>query len=138
MKVKFLSPTAKVPTKSSELAAGYDLYADKSAVLLPRTHTKVTTGLALKLECGFYGRVASRSGLSFNHGIEVGAGVLDADYRGEVKINLHNHSDDEYTVNAGDRVAQLIIENANSPGIEVVADLDQTERGENGFGSTGL
>jgi len=100
----------------------------------------VSTGIALEIpgDCS-YGRIAPRSGLAVKHGIQVGAGVVDADYRGEVKVLLFNHGSDTFSATAGDRIAQLIIERCKMPDVTVVTDraLSATERGTSGFGSTG-
>ena len=137
LKVKKLSEDAKVPTKGSELAAGYDISSSEEFTLAPKSRHAFTTGLAFAIPVGHYGRVAPRSGLAVKNGIDVGAGVIDADYRGEVKVLLFNLGEEEYTVKKGDRIAQLIIERISTPEVVQVEDLDSTERGEGGFGSTG-
>jgi dUTP pyrophosphatase len=86
---------------------------------------------------GVYGRVAPRSGLAVKHGIQVGAGVVDPDYTGEVKVVLFNHGDKDFEVKKGDRVAQLILERCETPEVEEVGTVEDTERGAGGFGSTG-
>lgn len=86
---------------------------------------------------GTYGRVAPRSGLAAKSGIDVGAGVIDADYRGELKVVLFNHSDENVDIKPGDRIAQLVLERIARPSVADVADLDDTERASGGFGSTG-
>jgi dUTP pyrophosphatase len=101
----------------------------------------IPTGLAMAIPIGNYGRIAPRSGLAAKNFIDVGAGVIDADYRGEVKVLLFNFSEVDFKVNPGDRVAQLIIEKYTRTEIEEVTDgedLNSTERGEGGFGSTGV
>jgi dUTP pyrophosphatase len=101
----------------------------------------IPTGLAMAIPIGNYGRIAPRSGLAAKNFIDVGAGVIDSDYRGEVKVLLFNFSEVDFKVSPGDRVAQLIIEKYTRTEIEEVADggdLDSTERGEGGFGSTGV
>jgi dUTP pyrophosphatase len=89
-------------------------------------------------EMSLCGSVAPRSGLAWKHSIDVGAGVIDADYRGPVGVILFNHSDVDFEVKAGDRIAQLIIEKIMTPNVMAVEDLDSTVRGEGGFGSTGV
>jgi deoxyuridine 5'-triphosphate nucleotidohydrolase len=96
------------------------------------------TDIAIAVPLGTYGRVAPRSGLALKHGIDVGAGVIDEDYRGNVGVILFNHSDVDFIVAAGDRVAQLILEKIETPDVEVVDDLSETVRGGGGFGSTGV
>ncbi|KAJ0025575.1 hypothetical protein Pint_08938 [Pistacia integerrima] len=98
----------------------------------------VPTDLSIAIPEGTYARVAPRSGLAWKHSMDVGAGVIDADYRGPVGVILFNHSDVDFEVKAGDRIAQLIIEKIMTPDVLVVEDLDSTLRGEGGFGSTGV
>jgi dUTP pyrophosphatase len=99
------------------------------------------TDIAMAIPPGYYGRVAPRSGLAVKHHIDVGAGVIDADYRGNVGVVLFNHSDNEFVITAGDRVAQLVIEKIITPEVVEVEDLDalgSTARGAGGYGSTGV
>lgn len=138
LKIKKLNPKAFIPTKGSEHAAGYDLYAIEELTIPSRGKSLVSTGISMAIPVGNYGRVAPRSGLACKNFIDVGAGVIDADYRGEVKVLLFNFSDSEFKVNHGDRIAQLIIEKYTRTDIEEVEDLDATVRGEGGFGSTGV
>ncbi|CDO57344.1 hypothetical protein DV451_000053 [Geotrichum candidum] len=138
LQVKLLSATARAPTRGSASAAGYDLYASQATVLPARGRALVPTDISIALPGAHtYGRVAPRSGLALKHGIDTGAGVIDADYRGPVGVILFNHSDADFEVNIGDRVAQLIIETIVTPEVAVVEELDATVRGAGGFGSTG-
>lgn len=139
LKVFLRSEKATVPTKGSALAAGYDLYASEDAVIPAQGQGMVATDLSIIVPVGTYGRVAPRSGLAVKHGISTGAGVIDADYRGEVKIVLFNHSKKDFSIAPGDRIAQLVLEQIVNADIAVITqeDLDATERGEGGFGSTG-
>ena len=98
----------------------------------------IGTGLAFAIPVGNYGRIAPRSGLAVRNSLHVGAGVVDADYRGEVKVLLFNHSDDDFEVKEGDRIAQMIIEKYTLTALEEVEELSETERGAGGFGSTGV
>ena len=125
-----------LPKRSSEEAAGLDLYASKDQTIKPGTRALVDTGIQIKLPSGTYGRIAPRSGMSVK-GIDVSAGVIDRDYRGEVKVLLHNHGSTALEVKPGDRIAQLIVERIAMVDIEEVENLDATERGDKGFGSTG-
>jgi len=113
-----------------------------SEVVVPaKGKALIPTGLAMAIPIGNYGRIAPRSGLAAKNFIDVGAGVIDADYRGEVKVLLFNFGEADFKVQPGDRVAQLIIEKYTRTEIEEVADgadLESTERGEGGFGSTGV
>lgn len=135
--VKKLDESAVVPTRGSELAAGYDLSSIVDIVVPSLGRVAVSTGIAVKVPVGTYGRIAPRSGLAFKHGIDVLAGVVDADYRAEVKVILYNTSGVDYEIKKGDRIAQLVIEKIEMLDVAVVDELDQTERGDGGFGSTG-
>ncbi|KAL4780194.1 dUTPase-like protein [Aspergillus varians] len=135
--VKKLTPTATAPTRGSAFAAGYDLYSAKEIVIPAKGKALVDTGLAIAVPEGTYGRVAPRSGLASKHFIDTGAGVIDADYRGEVKVLLFNFSDVDFTVKEGDRVAQLVLERIYTPEVMVVEELEESVRGAGGFGSTG-
>jgi len=138
LKVKKLSPDAKLPTRGSEGAAGYDLQSIESCVILPGNRAVVSTGLSLELPPGVYGRIAPRSGLAVKHGIQVGAGVVDADYRGEVKVVLFNHDKEaSYMIKPGYRIAQLILERCETPEVEEIFETSNTSRDQGGFGSTG-
>ncbi|KAL2863927.1 dUTPase-like protein [Aspergillus lucknowensis] len=135
--VKKLTPSARPPTRGSAFAAGYDLYAAKEIIIPAKGKALVDTGLAIAVPEGTYGRVAPRSGLASKHFIDTGAGVIDADYRGEVKVLLFNFSEVDFTVNEGDRVAQLVLERIYTPEVAVVEELAESVRGAGGFGSTG-
>lgn len=139
LKVFLRSENATVPTKGSALAAGYDLYASESGIIPGHGQTLIKTDLTIIVPIGTYGRVAPRSGLAVKHGISTGAGVVDADYRGEVMVVLFNHSDKDFKVEKGDRIAQLVLEQIVNADIKVITaeELDSTVRGEGGFGSTG-
>ncbi|KAL2813626.1 dUTP diphosphatase [Aspergillus cavernicola] len=135
--VKKLTPSARAPTRGSAFAAGYDLYSAKEIVIPAKGKALVDTGLAIAVPEGTYGRVAPRSGLASKHFIDTGAGVIDADYRGEVKVLLFNFSDVDFTIKEGDRVAQLVLERIYTPEVLVVEELAESVRGAGGFGSTG-
>ncbi|GAB1732854.1 hypothetical protein NU195Hw_g2657t1 [Hortaea werneckii] len=137
LQVKLLSDTAKAPTKGSAFAAGYDLYASKETTVPARGKVLADTDISIAVPAGTYGRVAPRSGLASKHSIDVGAGVIDADYRGPLKVLLFNFSDSDFKVAIGERVAQLIVERIYTPDVVVVPELEQTVRGAGGFGSTG-
>jgi len=139
LKVFKRSENAKIPTKGSALAAGYDLYSSESALIPSHGQGLVATDVSIVVPVGTYGRVAPRSGLAVKHGISTGAGVIDADYRGEVKVVLFNHSDKDFKIEKGDRIAQLVLEKIVNAEIQEISaeELDTTERGVGGFGSTG-
>lgn len=128
---------AKLPSRGSRSSAGWDLYASSSCLVKARSRTLCSTGIKMSIPEGQYGRIAPRSGLASRHSIDVGAGVIDADYRGELKVLLVNNSDIDYSVHVGDKVAQLIIEKISTEPLLLVPSLGETERGEGGFGSTG-
>ena len=136
--VKFLSPHAKITTRGSETAAGYDLYASEEVILPPSSRKLIDTGIAIAMKGQkLYARIAPRSGLSVK-GLDIGAGVIDADYRGSVRILLINNSSQHFKINIGDRMAQLILESIENPECILVETLPGTTRGDQGFGSTGL
>src|SRR5918911_2984046 len=127
-----LDAAARLPTRGSRFAAGLDLYAIERLVIRARGRAAVRTGLAVAIPHGFYGRVAPRSGLSIKHGLDVLAGVIDSDYRGEILCALINHGEEPIEIEAGMRVAQLIIETIITPEPVWSEDLSETERGEGG------
>lgn len=138
----FVGETGFKPTRGSVDSAGWDLYASED---VPRIGTRVvvSTDVYVAIPRGFYGRIAPRSGLAVRNGINVLAGVVDCDYRGEVKVVLHNidgHAA-KFQIKRGDRIAQLIVTKYNDGDMEVVESVDQlgnTNRGDGGFGSTGV
>ncbi|XP_056355911.1 deoxyuridine 5'-triphosphate nucleotidohydrolase, mitochondrial isoform X3 [Oenanthe melanoleuca] len=132
-----LSENAFAPSRGSARSAGYDLYSAYDCVIPPMEKAVVKTDIQIALPSGCYGRVAPRSGLAAKHFIDVGAGVIDEDYRGNVGVVLFNFGKETFEVKKGDRIAQLICERIYYPELEEVETLDDTERGEGGFGSTG-
>lgn len=149
IKIKKLTETAKIPTKGSEYAAGFDLYADNfgdfksekewSLMILPGETVKIKTGIAVALPENTWGGIYARSGLATKQGLAPAnkVGVIDSDYRGEIIVALHNHSGYQQMLHQGDRVAQLVIHEFKPYDFEEVDELDDTDRGEGGFGSTG-
>jgi len=138
LKYKKLSEHAFAPVRGSALAAGYDLKSAYDLVVPAQGKALAKTDLQIELPSGCYGRVAPRSGLAYKHFIDVGAGVIDEDYRGNVGVVLFNHNKVDFEVKKGDRVAQLICERIFYPDlVEEVEELATTERGAGGFGSTG-
>jgi dUTP pyrophosphatase len=132
-----LHPQAKLPTRGSQYSAGLDLYSIENLEIAARVRATVRTGLSVAIPRGFYGRVAPRSGLAVKHGLDVLAGVIDSDYRGEIICALINHGDEPLEIKAGMRIAQLIIESIETPTPIWSEDLSETKRGSGGFGSTG-
>ncbi|HEX8634507.1 MAG TPA: dUTP diphosphatase [Pyrinomonadaceae bacterium] len=138
--LKFLKlhPAARLPVRASLEAAGLDLFSVEELTLEPGARAMVRTGLSVAIPRGFYGRVAPRSGLAARHGLDVLAGVIDSDYRGEIMCALVNHGRESLTLEAGQRVAQLIVEAIITPTPAWADAFDETARGEGGFGSTGV
>lgn len=138
--LKFAKMTehAFTPTRGSKLAAGYDLYSAYEYTVPAKEKILAKTDIQIAVPHGCYGRVAPRSGLAHKHFIDVGAGVIDEDYRGNVGVILFNFGTEEFKVNKGDRIAQLIMERIYLPELQELPTLDDTERGEGGFGSTGV
>jgi dUTP pyrophosphatase len=136
--VKKLSTSAVIPVRGSAGAAGYDLFSAYKCTVKARGKELVKTDLSIAVPEGTYGRIAPRSGLAWKNSIDVGAGVVDADYRGNIGIILFNHSDVDFEIIPGDRVAQLILERIAIAEVSEVDDLDCTSRGAGGFGSSGV
>lgn len=141
VKIKKLRDNAVVPTYGSEFAAGADLYAavDEAVTIEPSETKLIPTGLALAIPVGFAGLIYARSGLASKRGLAPAnkVGVIDADYRGEVMVALHNHGKEAQTIEAGERIAQMVIAPFVTANFILSDELDNTERGEGGFGSTG-
>ena len=139
MKIKRLNENAIIPTRGSSAAAGYDLYTTDETMIAPGQTVLVGTGLAMEIPEGYFGAVFARSGLATKEGLRPAncVGVIDADYRGELKVPLHNDSDVEQPVTAGERIAQLVIMPFLAVDFEETDELSDTARSTGGFGSTG-
>ena len=141
LRIKKLRDNAQMPTYGSEYAAGADMYAalDEAVTIEPGETKFIPTGLAFEIPEGYAGFVHARSGLASKRGLAPAnkVGVIDADYRGEVMVALHNHGKEPQTVEAGERVAQMIIAPFVAVNYVFSDELDDTLRGEGGFGSTG-
>lgn len=142
MNIKLLTATASVPTRASDGAAGYDLRADitEKFTLSPGEIFPVPTGVAIELPSkNLVAVVCARSGLAIKHGISLanGVGIIDSDYRGEIKVGLINLGKEGVDINPGDRIAQLLVMPVETPELCVVDSISETERGAGGFGSTG-
>ena len=136
IKVK-LDAGARMPTRAHEWDAGLDIYARETQTVHARGSKKFDTGVHIQLPNGTTGFLKSKSGLNVNHGI-TSEGVIDAGYTGSIVVKLYNNSDVDYTVNAGEKISQLVILPVVIPECVVsVADLEETDRGDGGFGSTG-
>lgn len=140
VKIKKLSENAIIPTYGSPYSAGADLYSAMDDVTIaPHTTTLIKTGIALELPVGFAGLIYARSGLASKRGLAPAnkVGVVDCDYRGEVMVALHNHSNEPQSISRGERIAQLVITPYIVADFDEVDELSETVRGEGGFGSTG-
>ena len=146
LKLKAVSPKVgreiPFPTRATEGSAGLDLRAclEEPVTIAPRQLVTIPTGVAMALPGQEYvGLIFARSGLGVKHGVSLsnGVGVIDSDYRGELKVGLTNLSDVPYTIQPGDRIAQLVVTPVALPQVEIVTELDDTGRGTGGFGSTG-
>lgn len=136
--VKKLSENATIPTQGTSFAAGYDLYAAEDAVVVCGTRKLIKTNVSMEITPGYYGRIAPRSGLAYKNGIDVLAGVIDSDYRGDIGVILYNTDKNiDFSVKKGDRIAQIIFEACYTATLNNVDNLDNTLRQAGGFGSTG-
>lgn len=138
VKFKLLSPEAQKPAKAHPDDAAFDVFSAQAGTVEPKKWLEFRTGVSMQLPQGFYGKFASRSGLMFKHDVHAFHGTIDNGYRGEMAIRLFNYGDSPFRVNVGDRIAQLVILPYGVFDGEVVDELDTTERGTNGFGSTGI
>jgi dUTP pyrophosphatase len=139
LEIRLLSPDAVPPSRSRSGDAGYDLRATERVSIPQDGRRLVGTGIAVALPEGIAGLVTPRSGLAIEHGLTLlnAPGLIDPNYRGEIKVILHNTSERRYTVEIGDRVAQLLLVPYWAPELEVVETLPESERGAGGFGSSG-
>lgn len=140
VKIKKLNEKATIPTYGSPYSAGADLYSAMDDVTIePHTTVLIKTGLALEIPIGFAGLIYARSGLASKRGLAPAnkVGIIDCDYRGEIMVALHNHTDIAQTVVSGERIAQLVITPYIVADFEEANELSETVRGEGGFGSTG-
>ncbi|KAG4102493.1 mitochondrial deoxyuridine 5'-triphosphate nucleotidohydrolase [Neocallimastix lanati (nom. inval.)] len=135
--IKKLSENAFIPKRETDGSAGMDLRSAYDEVIPPNSRKLVKTDIAIKIPRDCYGRIAPRSGLAFKHFIDLGGGVVDSDYRGNVGVIMFNFGEKEFVVKKGDRIAQLILERIYIPEVVEVDELDETTRGAGGFGSTG-
>lgn len=138
IKIHKLENSVQTPKRGTEYSAGYDLCANESLLLLAGERKLIKTGISLEIPSGYYGRIAPRSGIALKYGIDVLAGVIDSDYRGEIGVILYN-TDKNYpfSIHEGDRIAQLIIEKHYSIEWNETESLKNSDRGSGGFGHTG-
>lgn len=142
MELKFKSLSGSLPTYATDGASGMDLRAfiDEPVILQPMERRLIPTGLFVQIPEGYEGQVRARSGLAIKHGIGLvnSIGTIDSDYRGELKIPVINFGNESFTINNGDRVAQLVIASYERVTPIIVTEIDETDRGEGGFGHTGV
>lgn len=141
IRIKFINENAKVPTYGSNEAAGADLYAciPESVTILPGESAWIPTGIAMELPVGYVGLIFARSSMGVKRGLAPAnkVGVIDSDYRGEIRVVLYNHSKEPQTVEPNERIAQIAVMPVITPGFEEVEELTDTQRADGGFGSTG-
>ncbi|MEE1290457.1 MAG: dUTP diphosphatase [Spirochaetota bacterium] len=139
IKIKRLSETAHIPQKATPDSAGYDLYSDETILLPAKGYIAVSTGISMEMPSNMEAQVRPRSGLAIKHGITVlnAPGTIDADYRGEIKVLLINFSDKDFLIEKETRIAQMVFSTVSPTTLEEVDILDDTLRGNGGFGSTG-
>ena len=138
IKIKKLSEDATLPRYAQPGDAGMDFYSNEEITILPNERKLVSTGISMAIPEGYVGLIWDKSGISTKHGIKTMAGVIDSSYRGEVKILIHNLSNQTHKIEKNTKVAQMLIQPVEQKEISEVIELDQTERGTGGFGSTGI
>ena len=129
-----LSPNIKTPTRSTQLAAGLDIYSPIDCTIPSKEQKLISTGLRIQIPSGHYGHLCSKSGLAVQHHIHVGAGIIDSDYTGEIKVLLLNLGDNSFQISTGDAIVQLILEKISIPVLCQVNTLPITDRGDRGCG----
>jgi dUTP pyrophosphatase len=138
-KVILIREDAVIPKRATEYSIGYDLCSAENTIIPFRGRKIICTGIQIQVPAGTYGRIAPRSGLACKNGIDIGGGIIDPDYQGEIKVIMFNHDEKDFKVSIGDRIAQLIFEKAETPEITEVKEFaSTTARGSGGFGSTGI
>ena len=137
LKIKKLTPDAKLPSYAHPEDAGFDLYAIRPLTIAPGERIQVPTGIAMEIPDGYVGLIWDKSGLSHKHGLKTLGGVVDAGYRGEIMIGMINLSSAPYTFEAGHKVAQMLIQKREAAIIKEVSELSDAARGTGGFGSSG-
>ena len=139
LKVKKLNTNAQIPAYQTAEAAGFDLHSTEDIIIAPGERKLIGTGLAFEIPIGYEIQIRPRSGLAYKHGITVlnTPGTIDSDYRGEIKVLLINHSNENFEIKIGERIAQAVIKEVIQATFEEVNELNETARGAGGFGSTG-
>ncbi len=137
LKIKKLNQNAKTPEYSHFDDAGFDLFSVETIKIQPQQRFQIKTGLTMQIPSGYVGLIWDKNGLSHNYGLKTLGGVVDSGYRGEIMVGLINLGGEDYTIEAGDKVAQMIIQKKEICEIEEVDQLTDSERGQSGFGSSG-
>ena len=138
LKLKRLNESATVPTKANNLDAGWDLYSGENLLIEPNSRKLVKTGISFDIPEKYVGLIWPRSGMAVKYGIDVYAGVIDAGYRGEVGVCLFNSSNKDFYIQTGDRIAQVLFQKISQHKLIEVSDLSNSDRGQKGFGSSGI
>lgn len=136
MKIK-LDEGAYMPVREYDADAGLDMRTPKRVVIYPNDSVTINTGVHVEIPFGYFGKLESKSGLNVNHGIVYHGGVIDSGYTGQIVVKLYNHGKQKYVFEEGDKIVKLIVQPCLLPILELVDDLEDTYRGDNGFGSTG-
>jgi dUTP pyrophosphatase len=137
--VKILDPRAKIPKRATDGSVGYDLFSIEEKTINPWSRDIIRTGLSMEIQThtpDIFARILPRSSLSIKNGIIVGAGVIDTDYRGEIKVVLFNMNDEPFHVTTQNPIAQIVFQKFSTPEICIANELSETKRGSGGFGST--
>lgn len=137
IEIVLLSPNSKLPVRSTIGSVGYDIYASDCAEVMPHARKLISTGLTINFPSDVWARISPRSGLSVKSCIDIGAGIIDSDYRGEIKVLIINNGDNSFPIKIGDRIAQLIFEKRYDVNLIESTLITNTSRNEKGFGSTG-
>lgn len=137
IKAKLTHKDAKTPKRATDGSAGYDLYAVESCVVQPNARVLIPTGISLEFSENMAAIIKSRSSLAVQYGFDILAGLIDSDYRGEIKVAGINHGNEPIEFKKGDRIAQIVFTNIYTSEISLVDDMSETERGKGGFGHTG-
>lgn len=138
VKIVKISEDAIVPKYATSQDAGCDIYSIEDVIIKSKEYKSIRTGIKIEIPEGYYGRIAPKSGLALKNGIDTLAGVVDSGYRGEINVLLINNSNFDFNIEKGNKIAQIIFEKMDQAIFEEVKELNETDRGENGFGSTGL
>lgn len=138
LRIKKLDPEARVPSYAHQDDAGMDFYSNESLIIPPGERRLISTGIAMAIPSGFVGLIWDKSGISNKNGIKTLGGVIDSNYRGEIKIGLHNLSQENFIIEKRSKIAQMLIQPVVQKKLIEVDELDNTDRGQSGFGSTGL